>query len=245
MSLVRGQPSPTLLILCVTFDSALNFNSHVTEICKSANFHLRALAHIRQFLTVSSANLIACSIVASRLDYCNSILTGISSYNLNRLQCVQNRAARIVLGVGRRASAAPLLRQLHWLPVLKRMQYKTALITYKTLYCHEPEYLSSLLCPYNPPRTLRSSSGNLLTVPRVTSVFQSRAFSVEAPRLWNSLPAPLRALADLSPSFSGSCSLNVPSLPASICISQSVPPHLLTFKRLLKTYLFDAPSLAG
>ena len=213
--------------------------------CKSTNFHLRALAHIGQFLLSYLLILLLVALRHLVLIIVILFLTSITSYNRYRLQCVQNRAARIVLGVGRRASAAPLLRQLHWLPVLKRMQYKTALITYKTLYSHEPAYLSSLLCPYNPPRTLRSSSGNLLTVPRVSSVFQSRAFSVEAPRLWNSLPAPLRALADLSPSFSGSCSYNVPFLPASISISQSVPPHLLTFKRLLKTYLFDAPSLAG
>ena len=114
-------------------------------------------------------------------------------------------------GVRHRVSAESLLRQLHWLPVMKRIQYKVALLTFKTLVSRQPAYLSSLLLPYNPSRMLRSSSSNFLTVPRVTSVFQSRAFSVAAPHLWNSLPNHLRGLVDFSvyndPSVSSSALL--------------------------------------
>jgi len=232
--------STTTKILGVIFDAALSFDSHISQICKSANYHLRALAHIRRFLSVSTANLIACSIISSRLDYCNSVLNGTSSHNLHRLQAVQNRAARIVLGVGNRVSAEPLLRQLHWLPISKRIVYKTALITFKTLSVHQPVYLSSLLIPHTPSRSLRSSNLNYLTVPRVTTVFQSRAFSVSAPRLWNSLPVSLRRLADLSvPALASGTTLSS-SLSASSTLScDSYPDNLLSFKRALKTYLFD------
>ena len=122
------QLSTSTKILGVTFDSSLNFDLHVTEICKTVNYHLNALAHIRRFLSVTTANLIACTIISARLDYCNSILSGLSSYNLRRLQIVQNRAARIVLGVGRLMPAEPLLRQLHWLPVHRRNEFKVALL---------------------------------------------------------------------------------------------------------------------
>ena len=209
--------------------------------CRSANYHLRALAHIRRFLSVSSANLVACSIVSSRLDYCNSVLNGLSSYNIHRLQTVQNRAARIVLGVGNRVSAEPLLRQLHRLPVCKRIMYKTALITFKTVSTHQPTYLSSLLIPHNPSRSLRSSNLNYLKVPRVTSALQSRAFSVSAPHLWNSLPVSLRRLAAFSPVLS--VSLASPDSPPSLLGTASETVYLNqleSFKRNLKTYLFDA-----
>jgi hypothetical protein len=186
-------------ILGVTFDSALSFDIHISEICRVANFHLRALSHIRQYLTTSSANLIACSIVGSRLDYCNALFSGLSAYNIHRLQLVQNRAARIVLGVGRRVSAEPLLRELHWLPICKRIQFKVAILTFKVVTTKQPSYLSSLLVPYVPTRNLRSLGNNLLVVPKIDSVFQSRAFSYAAPHLWNSLPGSLRGLADLSP----------------------------------------------
>ena len=218
--------SSSTKILGVTLDSSLNFDAHVSEICRSANYHLRALSQIRNFLSVSSANMVACAIVASRLDYCNAVLNGLSSYNLHRLQTVQNRAARIVLGVGQKVAAEQLLRQLHWLPVVKRIQFKTALITFKTLSSHEPSYLSSLLVPYNPSRTFRSSNSNFLTVPRVSTSFQARSFSVAAPRLWNTLPTSLRLLANFS---------NPP--PASLLPSCNVD----SFKRQLKNYLFDLP----
>ena len=81
-----------------------------------------ALWHTRgQFPSVSSANLVASAIMSSRPDYCNASLTGLSSHNLHRLQCVQNRAARIVLGVGRRTFIDSLLWQLHRLPIAKRI----------------------------------------------------------------------------------------------------------------------------
>ena len=238
-SIIAGSAIPlakTVKILGVTFDSSLSFDSHISEICKTANFHLSALSHIRQYLTISSANLIASSIIASKLDYCNSLFSGLSSHNIHRLQMVQNRAARIVLGVGRRASIGPLLRQLHWLPVSERIQFKIAIQTFKTLHTNQPAYLRDVLVPYTPSRNLRSSSSNLLVVPRIESVFQSRAFSYVAPHLWNSLPVNLRGLADLSPPLTVSDSLlsTRPSLPTA---------SFSLFKSQLKTHLFSVSTI--
>jgi hypothetical protein len=241
---LAGSPLPlsfSVKILGVTFDSSMSFDAHVSEICRTANYHLCALSHVRGSLSVASANLIACTIVSARLDYCNSILSCLSAYNLSRLQRVQNRAARIVLGVGSRISAEPLLRQLHWLPVAKRIKFKSALITYKTLLTSQPPYLSSLLHAYQPSRSLRSASSNFLSVPRVPSVFESKAFSIYAPHLWNSLPSSLRAFAAPSPLPVFSPPSVLPSDPLSFTTTQSTIPNLPAFKRLLKAHLFDAP----
>ena len=220
-------PVEQVKIVGVTFDSHLNFDKHVTQICQASNFHLRALGHIRGCLDIPTANLIASSIVGSRLDYCNSVLSGISEYNISRLQRVQNRAARIVLRVRGRVPTSPLLRQLHWLPFPNRIDYKIALITYKTLVCHEPGYLSALLTPYVASRCLRSDSAHLLVAPRTKTVFQSRAFHSYAPRLWNRLPQSLRDIAFLS--------TKNPK-------TNSEPfPNLSTFKSGLKAFLFDSP----
>src|SRR6476469_1949081 len=242
---ISGTPLPlssSVKILGVTFDSTLSFDAHVSDICRSANYHLNALSHVRSSLSVTPANLIACTIVSARLDYCNSILNGISAYNLHRLQTVQNRAARIVLGVGRRVSAEPLLRQLHWLPISKRILFKTALLTYKTLLSNQPTYLSSLLLPYNPARTLHSSSSNFLVVPRASSSFESRAFSIAAPHLWNSLPASLRAFANTSTISSSTlfppCT---PPLSHPCPMHSTTLPSLPTFKLLIKTHFFEDP----
>jgi len=74
-----------LKILGVTLDSSLTFDQHVLNTVRNCNFHLRALRHIRSSLTPDVANMMACSVIGSRIDYCNSLLIGISEQNLDRL----------------------------------------------------------------------------------------------------------------------------------------------------------------
>jgi len=96
---------------------------NVDIVCKSSHFHLRALRHIRKHISADTTKTIACSMVDGRLDYCNSVLYGTSAMNLNKLQRVQNSAARIVTGSRRLEHARmPLLAELHWLPI---KQYNT------------------------------------------------------------------------------------------------------------------------
>ena len=81
--------------------------------------------------------------VSSRIDYCNSILAGVSGQLLQRLQSVQNAAARLVTGARRSDRMTPILRQLHWLPVRQRITFKTAVLVYKCRHGMAPPYLSA------------------------------------------------------------------------------------------------------
>ena len=186
------RPSNNVKIVGVTIDSSLSFDAHITHVCCAANHHIRALRHIRPMLDLKTANTIACSTVLSRLDYCNSVLAGISNHNLTRLQRVQNSLARATCIKPWHHSAAQLLQDLHWLPVRQRIDYKIALLTHKTLKTCQPSYLHDHLHSYAPARHLRSASGFTLTVPPNKLSLASSAFEYYAPRLWNSLPAELR-----------------------------------------------------
>jgi len=77
------------------------------------------------------AQTLACSLILSRIDYCNAVLHGAPTYTIRKLQRVQNNAAPIVLQAPRRSHATPLLNTLHWLPVQQRTDYKVALLTFK------------------------------------------------------------------------------------------------------------------
>jgi len=136
------------------------------------------------------AKTVACGLVGSRLDYADSALVGVSSHNVTRLQRAQNAAARAVVWGSRRRSTNSLclLEQLRWLPIERRVKFKIACITYRTISTNEPVYLHSLLKHYVPSRSLRSSDSNLLSVPRVRTCFGSRSFAVAAPTMWNTLP---------------------------------------------------------
>ena len=180
--------------LGVFIDETLFMGVHIKHPCCILFCQLRRLGKIHPFLSTDAANKLAVSFVLTRLDYCNSLLAGLPDNKLNKLQRIQNHAARIVLCKPRHVSATSLLRTLHWLPVKARIQYKIACLCFQCLsYNTMPPYLSDLLHPYQPSRTLRSLDTSLLSVPRFClETFGRRSFSVFGPTVWNSLPLSLR-----------------------------------------------------
>ena len=118
---------------------------------------LRCIGLIRKNLTEDAAKTIVCSLVLSRLDYCNSILSGSPKCLIQKLKRGQNTAARITRRMPRTTHTTPLLRMLHWLPIPSRIAYKIDSLCHTALTTTYPKYLSELLNVYNPARPLRSS----------------------------------------------------------------------------------------
>ena len=143
------------------------------------------------------ATSIAVALIQSRLDYANSILYHTSSANINKLQRIQNTAARLLLPHSH-LSTTNRLSQLHWLPISRRIDFKLATLTYKLLKFQQPAYLSSLIHPDVPVRLLRSSALHKLHVPTVKTSFGERAFSSASPAIWNSLPLSIRSAPSLN-----------------------------------------------
>ncbi len=142
--------------------SSININSVV----KSSFFQLRLLSKAKSFLSFKELERVIHAFASSRLDYCNSLYMGISQSNINRLQMVQNAAARLLTGTRRFDHISPVLCSLHWLPVCYRIEFKILLLVFKALSGMAPEYLSDLLNPNTSSRPLRSSEKRVLMVPR-------------------------------------------------------------------------------
>ncbi len=154
--------------LGVLFDSKLSFESHVSSICKTAFFHLKNISKLRPMLSMSNAEILIHAFMTSRLDYCNALLGGCSARLINKLQLVQNAAARVLTRT-RKYDISPVLSTLHWLPVKHRLDFKILLMTYKALNGLAPQYLSELLSHYSPPRPLRSQNSGRLIIPRISN----------------------------------------------------------------------------
>ena len=192
-------------------DSVFNMEDHITSVCRSCYFHLRNIGTIRRYLDNDTAAQIIHAFVTSRLDYCNSLLSGLPKYLVARLIKVQNTAVRIIKLCDVQDNITPHLKNLHWLPIPLRIDFKLLLMTYKIVNDLAPSYLCDLLAPRELPRELRSSSMGILEVPRSrTTTYGDRAFSIAAPQLWNELPHDVKS---------------APTLPL--------------FKTKLKTHLFD------
>ena len=100
--------------LGVTFDRTLSFDAHVQLTVRACNFHLAALRHIRPVMSDDVAKTVGCSIVGSKLDYCNALLYGTSAKNIAKLQRTQNNLARVVCNNKDSSThSETLLHQLH------------------------------------------------------------------------------------------------------------------------------------
>ena len=206
-----AKPCENVKNLGVTLDADLNFQKHISNITKTAFYHLRNISKVRGFLSLQDSEKLVHAFISSRLDYCNALYNGLTKQMLNTLQLIQNAAARIVTRTSKCNHITPVLKSLHWLPVKQRIEFKILLLVYKSLNGLAPPYISDLIYFYDPVRCLRSSSKCLLTNPRINTNAAHGAFSYCAPTLWNSLPLELRS-------------------------SQSV----LSFKKGIQTFLFSS-----
>ncbi len=188
------EPTKTARGLGVLWDSNANMEAHINSICRAAFFQLQNIGKLRRYMNQSALETIVHAFITTRLDYCNSLLCGLPASLLDRLQRVQNTAARILTGTPRQAHITPVLESLHWLPVQKQVKFKILLLIYKTITDAAPVYLQEFITPHVSSHNLCSMDQNQVQVPFTSSsMVQSRAFSVAGPRLWNALPCAIRS----------------------------------------------------
>jgi hypothetical protein len=187
--------STTVSDLGVLVDDQLSMADHVAALCRSCFFQLRQLRAVRDSLTEDAAKTLVSAFIGSRLDYCNSLLVGINEGLLDRLQRVQNAAARLVTGTRKYDHITPVLSALHWLPVRQRIVYKIALLMYKCVHGLAPPYLVADCVALSslPGHAHLRSAAELKVFRRPTKTTTGqRAFAYCGPNIWNSLKLRLR-----------------------------------------------------
>jgi len=185
--------------LGITIVSRLTMADHVSAICRACYFQLRQLRVVLQSLTSEAATSLVHAFISCRLDYCNALLYGIADCQLQRLQSVQNAAARLVTGFRRMEHISPILKSLHWLPIWQRVTYKLETLVNKCINGRALEYLAEFCHPGIDQRPgMRSADSGKLHVPRTQTSFGDRSFAITGPCTWNNLPDSIR---DLSLSF--------------------------------------------
>ena len=140
-------------------------------------------------------------LVISRLDHCNTLYVGLPLRLMQKLQVVQNAAARLLSGVSKYYHISPILATLHWLPIWFHIDFKVLMLTYKALNGLGPRYLVERLLPPSSTCVTRASQEVRLRslMPREArkEKTRNRAFLAVAPRLWNNLPPNIRAAPSL------------------------------------------------
>ena len=164
-------------------------------------------------LTKDSTQTLVHAFITARIDYCNGLLYGLPAAHLNKLQRIQNNAARLVCSLSRFCHITPTLFSLHWLPVCFRIEFKLLILAFKAIHGLAPQYITDLINVKQQfgRMMLRSQSEPQLLPPRIITkkTLGDGSFMASAPKLWNRLPSNIRAV-------------NAPNC----------------FKTLLKTHLF-------
>ncbi|XP_051791037.1 uncharacterized protein LOC127529889, partial [Erpetoichthys calabaricus] len=193
-------PSKTARSLGVTLDEELSFSPHISDLSRSCRYLLYNIRRIRPFLTTEATQLLVQTLVISKLDYCNSLLSGLSLKATRPLQLIQNAAARLVFDIPKFSHTTPLLQNLHWLPVAARIRFKTLTLAFKAKTGAAPPYISALVKQRVTSRCLRTSSTACLEPPLLKrrGRHASRLFAVLAPQWWNELPLAVRTAETLT-----------------------------------------------
>ena len=197
--------------LGVQLDYDMSMSSQISQLSKSIYFQLKTIGSVRNYLTKAAAKTLVTTLILSKLDYCNAILSGLPAEKLSKLQVLQNQAAKLITKQKKSVHVTPILKELHWLPVKERIKYKTAVFCFKCLNDTAPLYLKQFLELYNPTRALRSSTDKLIfrTPKQNYKTYGERSFLFFGPQVWNVLPYKIRSA-----------------------------PNIHIFKKQLKHYLF-------
>ncbi len=178
--------------LGIIFDKEMTLKEHVNYVCKKGFYHVKDLHSLRKFLNQKETNTAAHAFVTSILDYGNSLFYGISVYLTEKMQVLQNAAAKAVMKKRKFDHISEDRMKLNWLPVEARIKFKYLLITWKCLHGKAPSYLQELLTLN---KSMRKQCQNTFIVPKVNNVTHGGiAFTKAAPILWNTLPEHIRKI---------------------------------------------------
>ena len=182
----------------VILNSELSMRQHISKITQICYFHLRRIRQLRWTLDTLKLQRLVSAFILSRIDYCNAVLGSLLASTTASLQRVLKIAARLVVG---HSTGNDAMRKLHWLPISHRILFKLCLFMFAVVNNTSPVYITEMTTPISalPGRgRLRSAATDMYDIAHTRTKFGDRAFSVAGPREWNSLPADINSIHELT-----------------------------------------------
>ncbi len=125
----------------------MNSKTQIDNISKAGYYHVKNLAAICNTLDLNSTKVAVHVFVTSTLDCGNSLLYGLPHAKLRKLQMVQNASARVLIPAKKynRISMTAVRKNLYWLPIKARIDFKILVLAWKAYNGIGYKYLSDLL----------------------------------------------------------------------------------------------------
>ena len=183
--------------LGLTIDENLTWKHHVDNITKKVSSGIGALKRMRDFISTETAIRVYQSVVEPYLSYCSPVWDGLGKKQSEKLQKLQNRAARVITCSSYDISSSSLLEELNWESLSTKRLKQKAILMFNTINKHTPFYLQEMFSPSESVYNLRDSNGKLY-VPKPRRDYLKRSFSYSGASLWNGLPESLRSVTSLA-----------------------------------------------
>ncbi|MCG7877652.1 MAG: reverse transcriptase family protein [Candidatus Thiodiazotropha endolucinida] len=187
-------------LLGLYIDETISWNPHIDHLCSVITSKISLLKQLSSYVPTNIQKMFYQSYILPIIDYGSLSWGSTSNNNIDRINKLQKRAARIILKADFTTPSAEMFEQLGWMSVASRINYNKAVFTYKALNNLTPSYISDLLKPTTQThnRKLRSSDNGSLTLPRASTALYSGSFSWSATKLWNTLPTSVRLSSSLN-----------------------------------------------
>ena len=210
LTLTRGISSPLMMsvdgndihnckeikVLGVTLDSRLNFDSHISSMCKKASRQINILKRLSKYLDQNSRIIVYKSFVSSNFNYCPVAWIFCGKRNARKLERLQERALRFVFN-DRNSEYHELLKRGNFLPLSVLRLRALAIEVYKCFHGLNPSYMNDIFQPKKSSYDLRDPF--LLKQPTFsTKTYGFRSFGYFGSKLWNILPVELKSATSLA-----------------------------------------------
>lgn len=187
-------------LLGIFIDEHLLWTPHIDYLCSTISSRISLLKQLAKYVPIKVQKTYYQGYILPLLDYGSNTWGTTYKINIDRLNKLQKRAARIILKADYTTPSTDMFKELDWMSVSSRCNYNKAVLTYKALNKLTPPYISDLLKPVSETSTrqLRSSENGSLAVPRSRTALYDKSFTYSASKLWNALPCAIKSAPSLS-----------------------------------------------
>ena len=185
-------------ILGVNLSNNLAWDAHLNRITNNLKFNFRSFRRSCRVLKTDSRKLLYNAVIASRLNYCDMVWDCCKINNRNKLQTIQNRCARVILGSQPGTTAAPLLKELRWLNLETKRKLHKCVFVHKLLKGEGPQELINQIYNYTivSQKTTRGSTNNNLRTVSHNTDYITKSFFYDTIKVWNKIPTCIRDIKD-------------------------------------------------
>ena len=177
-------------LLGVHIDNSLSWTAQVENTIKKCHSLLYLLNRIKHYLPITTRKLFFNAYVLPHIDYCCTVWGNISSNLTDSMIKLQKRAARIILDKGIDTPSAGMFAELNWMKFPDRITYQKSVLMYKIFNNLTPSYLQEFFTFTSDihQRSLRSTSDNLLYIPKPNIELYRNSLSYSGSKIWNAIP---------------------------------------------------------